>query len=114
MSKLISKHKLDYAIETPMTKSEARRDAVETFKTFNSIVQTSVAAILVLLLSIPVIIAAEWSALIPLVGIFLFLLYIQYDGYYNFNRNRILYKDIADARDELDTFLKEKGYIDSK
>lgn len=114
MSKLVSKHKLEYAVEVPMTKAEARKDALRTFKTFGSIFRTSLAALLVGLLSIPVIVSAQWSALIPLVGIFLFLLYIQYDNYYSFNRNRILYKDIAEARDELDLFLKEKDYVDTE
>ncbi|MCK9532508.1 MAG: hypothetical protein M0R77_18505 [Gammaproteobacteria bacterium] len=113
MSKLIPNRKLEYAIEVPMTKAEARKDALKTFKTFGSIVQTSFAALLIGLLSIPVIIAAEWAALVPLVGIFLFLLYIQYDNYYSFNRNRILYKDIKETRDQLDDFLKEKGYLDT-
>lgn len=114
MRRLYDKSKLTDSVPAPLSKEEARKAALAYMTSFGGKFQIGLGIFMCALMAIPFVMSGTWLGMIPVIGIFLFIVYQTYDNGYTYNRHLYTYDEIAAHRDEINEFLKERGYIDSK
>jgi hypothetical protein len=114
MKRLYPRYRLDDAIETPLTRSEARRASLRDFRRPAGLIQLTINLLLISMMAVFIVANADTWLVISAILMFGMMIWNQYDTYMSHHLNPTLYSDLDDHRKELEEFLKEKGYFDPK